>query len=140
MECKIDFFSSVPWLHTKQCQSFTFCETLLYFFTTLLVYVDDIVLARNEMYCLELVGDSGFLGLKPISTPMDASCKLLDNDTTTHPRTMHYQETLTVIHYLKGTLVLRLFFSTKNEHKDTISCLSSEAEYKALASLTCELQ
>ncbi|RDY05985.1 Copia protein, partial [Mucuna pruriens] len=102
------------------------------------------IILNQRKYCLELVGDFGLLGSKPIFLPINASYKLLDNDTigdllsdpssyrhlvgrllymtTTFPNIAFATQQLSqfiarpsVICYLKGTPGLGLFFSAKNE-------------------------
>ncbi|XP_068474622.1 uncharacterized protein [Phaseolus vulgaris] len=226
-------------------------------FTSLIVYVDDIVLTGNcaseitkikatlhshfhikdlgqlkyllgievahssqgislcqRKYCLDLIKDSGLMGCKPFSTPMDDSlCLHQDSSepfpdplsyrrlvgrliylTTTRPdiafatqqlsqfmvtpTQTHLQAALRVIRYLKGCPGKGLFFSRRSstqlfgfsdadwatcidtrrsitsycffignslvswkaKKQPTISRSSTETEYRALTSATCELQ
>ncbi|MCH84454.1 retrovirus-related Pol polyprotein from transposon TNT 1-94, partial [Trifolium medium] len=226
-------------------------------FTTLLVYVDDIVLAGNcldeiqqtknqlhtafgikdigvlkyflglevahseqgitlcqRKYCLDLLTETGTLGCKPSSVPMDPSHRLYHDDSLPHdnvteyralvgkllyltstrpdiafpvqqlsqfldaPTSLHFKAAHKVLRYLKGNPGTGLFFPRnsslnlsgfsdadwggcpdsrksitgycffigqslicwKSKKQLTISKSSSEAEYRALASATCELQ
>ncbi|GAU34412.1 hypothetical protein TSUD_217520 [Trifolium subterraneum] len=225
-------------------------------FTTLLVYVDDIILAGTDLsefarikaildskfkikdlgdlryflglevaqsreginvsrrkYCLDLLKDSGLLGAKPATTPLDPAVKLHHDDgkpyqnisqyrrligkllylTNTRPdiayatqqlsqflhqpTTAHYNAACRVIRYLKYSPGKGLFFprnfdmqllgfsdadwagcidtrrstsghcffigtsliSWKAKKQSTVSRSSSDAEYRALSSATCEL-
>ena len=166
-------------------------------------------------YCLELLADSGMMGCKPCSTPMDSSLRLHQDDssdllddplsyrhlvghliylTTTrpdivfatqqlsqfmaHPTKSHLGAARRVLRYLKGSPSKGLQFkrdtpihligfsdadwatcvdtrrsitgycffignslvSWKTKKQNTMSRSSSEAEYRALATSTCELQ
>jgi hypothetical protein len=225
-------------------------------FTTLLVYVDDIILAGTDLsefarikaildskfkikdlgdlryflglevaqsreginvsqrkYCFDLLKDSGLLGAKPATTPLDPAVKLHHDDgkpyqnisqyrrligkllylTNTRPdiayatqqlsqflhqpTTAHYNAACRVIRYLKYSPGKGLFFprnfdmqllgfsdadwagcidtrrstsghcffigtsliSWKAKKQSTVSRSSSDAEYRALSSATCEL-
>ncbi|XP_068504206.1 uncharacterized mitochondrial protein AtMg00810-like [Phaseolus vulgaris] len=166
----------------------------------------------QRKYCLDLIKDSGLMGCKPFSTPMDDFMRLHQDSseplpdplsyrrlvgrliylTTTRPdiafaklsqfmvtpTQTHLQVTLRVIRYLKGCPGKGLFFSRRSstqifgfsdadwatcidtrrsitvycffignslvswkaKKQSTISRSSTEAEYRALASATCELQ
>jgi len=168
----------------------------------------------QRQYCLNLLTDSGVLGSKPVSTPMDPGSHLHNDDgalfedvacyrrligrllylTTTRPditfpvqqlsqflskpTLCHFRAAQRVLHYLKGAPGQGLFFSRKSslqlhgysdsdwagcpdtrrsisgycfflgdslitwcsKKQTTIARSSSEAEYRALASATCELQ
>ncbi|PNX95813.1 retrovirus-related Pol polyprotein from transposon TNT 1-94 [Trifolium pratense] len=239
---------SDPTLFTKSNQSE---------FTSLLVYVDDIVLAGNclaeiqvtksklheafgikdigvlkfflglevahseqgitlcqRKYCLDLLNETGNLGCKPSSIPMDPSHRPHHDDSTPHeniteyralvgkllyltstrpdiafpvqqlsqfldaPTSLHFKAAHKVLRYLKGNPGTGLFFPRnsslqlsgfsdadwggcpdsrrsitgycffigqslvcwKSKKQLTVSKSSSEAEYRALASTTCELQ
>ncbi|KAL2324867.1 hypothetical protein Fmac_023925 [Flemingia macrophylla] len=176
--------------------------------------VDGIYVSQRK-YCLELLTDSGMLGCKPCSTPMDSSLRLRQDDlsdllddplsyrrlvgrliylTTTrpdivfatqqlsqfmaHPTKSHLCAVRRVLRYLKGypskglqfkrdtpihligfidadwatcadtrrSITGYCFFlgnslvSWKTKKQNTVSRSSSEAEYRALATSTCELQ
>ncbi|CAJ2657635.1 unnamed protein product [Trifolium pratense] len=226
-------------------------------FTTILVYVDDIVLTGNSLaeieatksrlhkafgikdigtlkfflglevahsqqgitlcqrkYCLDLLTETGTLGCKPSSVPMDPSNRLHHDDSEPHPNiteyralvgkllyltstrpdiafpvqqlsqfldaptSAHFKAAQKVLRYLKGNPGTGLFFPRnsslqlmgfsdadwggcpdsrrsitgycffigqslicwKSKKQLTVSKSSSEAEYRALASATCELQ
>ncbi|KAK7367055.1 hypothetical protein VNO80_09061 [Phaseolus coccineus] len=168
----------------------------------------------QRKYCLDLIKDSGLMGCKPFSTPMDDSLRLHQDSseplsdplsyrrlvgrliylTTTRPdipfatqqlsqfmvtpTQTHLQAALRVIRYLKGCPGKGFFFSRKSstqllgfsdadwatctdtqrsitgycffignslvswkaKKQSTVSRSSTEAEYRALASATCELQ
>jgi hypothetical protein len=168
----------------------------------------------QRQYCLDLLAETGDLGSKPSSIPMDPSHKLHHDDgppytdvtgyrtlvgkllylTNTRPdiafpvqqlcqfldcpTTLHYKAAHKVLRYLKGCPGTGLFFPRtsdthlvgftdadwggcvdtrrsitgycfflgsslicwKSKKQQTISRSSSEAEYRALASSTCELQ
>ncbi|XP_058776718.1 secreted RxLR effector protein 161-like [Vicia villosa] len=169
---------------------------------------------KQRKYCLELLKDAGLTGCKPVTTPLDASIRLHQDDgsvfsditayrrlvgrllylTTTRPdiafatqqlsqymsapTESHYKAALRVLRYLKqspahGILLSQAsdlqisgfsdadwggcidtrrsvsgycFFighslvSWKAKKQITASCSSAEAEYRALASATRELQ
>lgn len=168
----------------------------------------------QRQYCLDLLTDTGSLGCKPASSPLDPSVRLSAADsaphsdvagyrrlvgrllylTTTrpditfavqqlsqflsHPTEAHYRAAQRVLHYLKGSPGKGLFFprsaplhlsgfsdsdwggcpdsrksvsgycfflgssliSWRSKKQTTVARSSSEAEYRALASATCELQ
>ncbi|GAU31823.1 hypothetical protein TSUD_58240 [Trifolium subterraneum] len=144
----------------------------------------------QRKYCLDLLEDTGLLGSKPVSTPLDPSLKLHQDNgapfeditqyrrligrllylTTTRPdislatqqlsqflqapTVTHYNAACRILRYLKQEPGLGLMFprdselqllgssliSWKAKKQETIARSSSEAEYRALASATCELQ
>jgi hypothetical protein len=168
----------------------------------------------QRKYCLDMLKDSGFLGSKPASTPLDTSIKLHSAAGTPYsdissyrrlvgrllylnttrpdiafatqqlsqfmhaPTTVHYNAACRVLRYLKNNPGQGLFFSRDSEmqlvgysdadwagcmdtrksisgycsfigqsliswrakKQATVSRSSSEAEYRALSSATCELQ
>ncbi|GAU47169.1 hypothetical protein TSUD_28920 [Trifolium subterraneum] len=150
------------------------------------------IMISQRKYCLDLLEDTGLLGSKPVTTPLDPSIKLhQDNgapDITLatqqlsqflHAPTMvHYNAACRVLRYLKQEPRLGLLFprsseiqilgyadadwagcidtrkstsgycfflgtsliSWKAKKQQTISRSSSEAEYRALSSASCELQ
>lgn len=168
----------------------------------------------QRQYCLDLLTDTGFLGCKPVSTPMEPGSHLFHDDsgefpdvpayrrlvgrlrylTTTrpdisfatqqlsqflsHPTNAHFRAAQRVLKYLKGSPGKGLLFSHsssltlsgfsdadwagcpdtrrsisgfcffighsliswKSKKQVTIARSSSEAEYRALAFASCELQ
>ena len=168
----------------------------------------------QRKYCLELLADSGLTSCKPVSTPLDPSIRLTQDNgasyaditgyrrlvgrllylTTTRPdiafaaqqlsqfmaspTELHHKAALRVLRYLKRSPGRGLFFpatsdlqllgfsdadwggcvdtrrsisgycffigkslvSWKSKKQPTVSCSSAEAEYRALASATRELQ
>lgn len=172
------------------------------------------LLLNQRKYTLEILSDSGFLGTKSASTPMDASTRLQKDAgapfsdassyrrlvgrllylTTTRPdicyavqqlsqfvsqpMDIHFQAATRVLKYLKGSPSKGILFPAnstlkitgfadsdwagcldtrrsitgycvfvgsslvawKSKKQSTVSKSSSEAEYRALAALTCELQ
>jgi hypothetical protein len=168
----------------------------------------------QRQYCLDLLAETGDLGCKPSSIPMDPGHKLHHDDSTPYtditgyrtlvgkllyltntrpdiafpvqqlcqfldcPTMLHYKAAHKVLRYLKGCPGLGLFFPRtsdthlvgftdadwggcvdtrrsitgycfflgnslicwKSKKQQTVSRSSSEAEYRALASGTCELQ
>ncbi|CAJ2674628.1 unnamed protein product [Trifolium pratense] len=168
----------------------------------------------QRQYCLDLLAETGDLGCKPSSIPMDPGHKLHHDDSAPHtditgyrtlvgkllyltntrpdiafpvqqlcqfldcPTSLHYKAAHKVLRYLKGCPGTGLFFPRtsslnlvgftdadwggcidtrrsitgycffigsslicwKAKKQQTISRSSSEAEYRALASGTCELQ
>ena len=168
----------------------------------------------QRKYCLDLLEDSGLLGAKPASVPMDSTTRLYQDQspllsdpfvyrrlvgrliylTTTRPDIMyatqqlsqfmasptesHLQAAKHVLRYLKTSPGKGLFFpreseiqllgfsdsdwagcpdtrrsltgycfflgnsliSWKTKKQTTVACSSTEAEYRALANTTCELQ
>jgi hypothetical protein len=168
----------------------------------------------QRKYCLDLLTDTGNLGCKPSSIPMDPSHRLHQDDSTPHeniteyrtlvgkllyltstrpdiafpvqqlsqfldaPTSLHFKAAHKVLRYLKGSPGTGLFFPRnsslqlsgfsdadwggcldtrrsitgfcffigqslvcwKSKKQLTVSKSSSEAEYRALASATCELQ
>jgi hypothetical protein len=168
----------------------------------------------QRKYCLDMLKDSGLLGAKPASTPLDTSIKLHSaagvpyNDVSSYrrlvgrllylnttrpdiafatqqlsqfmhaPTTVHYNAACRVLRYLKNNPGQGLFFSRDStmqligysdadwagcmdtrksisgycffigksliswraKKQATVSRSSSEAEYRALSSATCELQ
>ncbi|GAU15708.1 hypothetical protein TSUD_307180 [Trifolium subterraneum] len=168
----------------------------------------------QRQYCLDLLAETGDLGCKPSSIPMDPSLKLHHDDSTPYnditgyrtlvgkllyltntrpdiafpvqqlcqfldcPTILHYKAAHKVLRYLKGCPGTGLYFPRssdahltgftdadwggcvdtrrsitgycfflgsslicwKSKKQQTISRSSSEAEYRALASGTCELQ
>ncbi|XP_028218674.1 uncharacterized protein LOC114400433 [Glycine soja] len=188
---------------------------LKYFLSLEVNQYDEGICVSQRKYCLELLTDSGMLGCKPSSTPMDSSMRLRQNDssyflddplsyrslvgrliylTTTcldivyatqqlsqfmaHPTKSHLGATRRVLRYLKSCPSKGLFFkrdshthligfsdadwatcvdtrrsitgycfflgnsliSWKTKKQNTVSRSSSEVEYRALATSTCELQ
>ncbi|GAU24468.1 hypothetical protein TSUD_319450 [Trifolium subterraneum] len=210
---------SDPTLFTKQTKTS---------FTTLLVYVDDIVLTGDSLeeieatkahlnkafgikdigilkyflglevahsqqgitlcqrkYCLDLLTETGSLGCKPSSVPMDPSIRLHHDDSEPHtditeyralvgkllyltstrpdiafsvqqlsqfldaPTMIHFKAAHKVLRYLKDSrrsitgycfYLGQSLICWKAKKQLTVSKSSSEAEYRALASTTCELQ
>ncbi|XP_027368167.1 uncharacterized protein LOC113874146 [Abrus precatorius] len=187
---------------------------LKYFLGLEINHFADGMYVSQRKYCLKLLADSGMLGCKPCSMPMDSSLWLCQNDssdlldeplsymrlvgrliylTTTcpdivcatqqlsqfmaHPTKSHLSATRRVLRYLKGfpskglqfkrdTLIHLIGFSNadwgtcvdtrrsstgycffignslvswKTKKQSTVSRSSSEAEYRALATSTCEL-
>ncbi|KAK2454457.1 putative mitochondrial protein [Trifolium repens] len=172
------------------------------------------IAVSQRKYCLDMLKDSGFLGSKPASTPLDTSIKLHStagspySDISSYrrlvgrllylnttrpdiafatqqlsqfmhaPTTVHYNAACRVLRYLKNNPGQGLLFSRESEmhvtgYSDadwagcmdtrksisgycffigksliswrakkqvTVSRSSSEAEYRALSSATCELQ
>lgn len=168
----------------------------------------------QRQYCLDLLQDTGTIGSKPVSTPLDPSLRLYQDSsepypnipeyrrligrllylTTTrpdvsfavqqlsqflaNPTTQHFKAAHRVLRYLKGSPGKGLFFprssnlqlmgfadadwggcpdsrrsisgycfflgdslvSWKSKKQQTVARSSSEAEYRALAAATCELQ
>ncbi|GAU35284.1 hypothetical protein TSUD_274860 [Trifolium subterraneum] len=168
----------------------------------------------QRKYCLDLLSETGNLGCKPSSIPMDPSHRLHHDDSTPHeniteyralvgkllyltstrpdiafpvqqlsqfldaPTSLHFKAAHKVLRYLKGNPGTGLFFPRnsslqlsgfsdadwggcpdsrksitgycffigqslicwKSKKQLTVSKSSSEAEYRALASATCELQ
>nr|KYP36109.1 Retrovirus-related Pol polyprotein from transposon TNT 1-94 [Cajanus cajan] len=168
----------------------------------------------QRKYCLDLLSDSGMLGCKPSSTPMDSTLRLHDDASgylddplpyrrlvgrlvyltntrpdiafstqqlsqfMSKPTNAHHAAAMRVLRYLKSCPGTGLFFprvcpiqvsgfsdadwatcvasrrsitgycffignaliSWKTKKQTTVSRSSSEAEYRALASATCELQ
>ncbi|GAU44958.1 hypothetical protein TSUD_28930 [Trifolium subterraneum] len=126
----------------------------------------------QRKYCLDLLKDSGLLGYKPASTPIDPSIKLHNDNgkpfedislyrrligkllylTNIRPDIAYATQQLSqflhnptvthfkaaVIRYLKHSPGSSLV-SWKAKKQLTISKSSSEAEYRALSSATCEL-
>ena len=169
---------------------------------------------NQRKFALDILSDAGYLGCKPISTPMDRSTRLSQNSgvpltdvdsyrrlvgrllylTTTRPdisyavnqlcqftqapTSTHYQAALRVLRYIKGSPGKGLYFSSsstfqikafsdsdwagcpdtrrsttgfciflgksliswRSKKQTTASRSSSEAEYRALGSVTCEIQ
>jgi hypothetical protein len=140
----------------------------------------------QRKYCLDLLNDSGLLGSKPASTPLDPSIKLHNDDGKVFDDIGLYRRLVGKLLYLTNTRVIRYlkhnpgrglmfhrnsdlqilgysdadwagcldtrkstsgycFFlgssliSWKAKKQSTISKSSSEAEYRALSTATCEL-
>ncbi|XP_057958653.1 uncharacterized mitochondrial protein AtMg00810-like [Malania oleifera] len=168
----------------------------------------------QRKYALDILQDTGVLGAKPATFPMDSNLKLTATDSNLYedplaykrmigillyltitrpdlaysvqvlsqflakPAISHYQAAIRVLRYLKATLRQGLFFSSsselqlkaffdsdwagcidtrrsvtgfavflgnsliswKSKKQATISKSSAEAEYRALATTTCEIQ
>ncbi|XP_028181540.1 uncharacterized protein LOC114368492 [Glycine soja] len=187
---------------------------LKYFLGIEVAHSDKGISLCQHKYCLDLLKDSGMLGCKPSSTPMDSSLQL-HNDSSgflddplsyrrlvgrlvyltstrpdiafatqqlsqfmSKPTKAHHAAAVRVLRYLKGCSGKCLFFprtcsphilgfsdadwatcidsrrsitgycffignslvSWKTKKQTTVSRSSSEVEYRALASATCELQ
>ncbi|XP_058008444.1 uncharacterized mitochondrial protein AtMg00810-like [Hevea brasiliensis] len=157
-------------------------------FIALLVYVDDVILAGNDMteiafvksfldqtfrikdlgtlkfflgleiaknskgivinqrkYALEILSDAGYLASKPISTPMDDSLKLSKTGGTPISNVASYRRLIGCPDTRRSITGFSVFLgnslvSWKSKKQTTISRSSSEAEYRALTIVTCEIQ
>ncbi|XP_061359687.1 uncharacterized mitochondrial protein AtMg00810-like [Gastrolobium bilobum] len=172
------------------------------------------IVLNQRKYTIELLSDGGLTGAKPVSTPMEATIRLSQNQgepchepaayrrlvgrllylTNTrpdisfavqqlsqfvaHPMKPHFDAAMRVLKYLKGSPGKGIFFpsqnslnlsgfadadwatcpdtrksttgfcvfigssliSWKSKKQSTVSRSSAEAEYRALATLTCEMQ
>ncbi|XP_061348083.1 uncharacterized mitochondrial protein AtMg00810-like [Gastrolobium bilobum] len=172
------------------------------------------IVVNQRKYVLELLADSGLLGAKAASTPMEPTLRLCQNQGdpcadpasyrrlvgrllylantrpdisfavqqlsqfVANPMIAHFDAAIRVLRYLKGSPGKGLFFSSsssltlsgfsdadwatcldtrrsitgfcvflgtsliswKSKKQTTVSRSSAEAEYRALASLTCEIQ
>ncbi|KHN15286.1 Putative mitochondrial protein, partial [Glycine soja] len=93
-----------------------------------------------------LLEDSGLLATKPSTTPFDCSLKLHDSDSPPYEDETTYRRLVGRLLYLTTTrpdiafIVQQLSQFISQPLQSTVSRSSSEAEYRALASLTCELQ
>ncbi|MED6183697.1 hypothetical protein PIB30_117439 [Stylosanthes scabra] len=137
----------------------------------------------QHKYYMDLLSDSGLLGAKSTTSPMDSGTKLSQDSgpllsdptiyrhligrliylTTTHPdityatqqlsqfmaapTNSHYRAAIRVLRYLKTSPGRGFCFflgdsliSWKTKKQSTVARSSTEAEYRALANITCELQ
>ncbi|CAJ2668539.1 unnamed protein product [Trifolium pratense] len=107
----------------------------------------------QRKYCLDLLQDTGLLGSKPVSTPLDPSIKLHQDSGKPYADITQYRRLIGRLLYLNTTrpdnrksTTRYCFFlgssliSWKAKKQNTVARSSSEAEYRALSSATCELQ
>ncbi|RVW71812.1 Retrovirus-related Pol polyprotein from transposon RE2 [Vitis vinifera] len=116
----------------------------------------------QRKYTLDIVSEAGLLGAKPCGFPIEqnhrlglANGELLSNPESyrrLEPRIEHWEAALRVVRYLKACPVTRrslsgwlvflgqspISWKTKKQH--TVSRSSAEAEYRAMAAVTCELK
>ncbi|GJV91564.1 ribonuclease H-like domain-containing protein [Tanacetum coccineum] len=138
-------------------------------FVALLVYVDDIVITRNDdvrikefkrKYCLELLHKYGLLAARHVDIPLPENSIISfketnnDNQHMHNPLQSHFKAALRVLRYLKdwakclkirrsvtGFCVFRgkTLVSWKSKKQAMIFKSSSEAEYRSMSSASCEV-
>ncbi|RVW97533.1 Retrovirus-related Pol polyprotein from transposon RE2 [Vitis vinifera] len=115
----------------------------------------------QRKYTLDIVSEAGLLGAKPlvgrliylaVTRPDLAYSVHILSQFMQEPRIEHWEATLRVVRYLKACPVTRrslsgwlvflgqspISWKTKKQH--TVSRSSAEAEYRAMAAVTCELK
>ncbi|XP_058202852.1 uncharacterized protein LOC131317311 [Rhododendron vialii] len=89
----------------SQVDHFVFFEKTTHGIVILMVYVDDIVI-------------TGYIGSKPIATPMETNLKLMSEDVDvvskfmTHPRVPHMKVVVRILKYLKNALGRGLLYKS----------------------------
>ncbi|GAU31769.1 hypothetical protein TSUD_22150 [Trifolium subterraneum] len=111
----------------------------------------------QRKYCLDLLKDYGLLGSKPASTPLDPAVKLHIDDNKPYENLSLYRRQIGKLFYLCNTRpdisfatqqlsqflhkpsVNHYHAACRAKKQTTVSRSSSETEYRALSSATCEL-
>ncbi|XP_071739055.1 uncharacterized protein [Rutidosis leptorrhynchoides] len=101
---------------------------------------DSLFLALLRKYCIELLDEFGLTGCKPVGAPLETNVSIVSEPTDNDPPLSHLNIALRLLRYLKGSPGKGVLL----KKADSISLTAFvdadwESEYRALASITCEI-
>uniref|UniRef100_A0A2N9GJY0 Reverse transcriptase Ty1/copia-type domain-containing protein n=1 Tax=Fagus sylvatica TaxID=28930 RepID=A0A2N9GJY0_FAGSY len=107
----------------------------------------------QRKYTLDILQDTGYLGSKPVATPMEPNLKLMpdEGDFVDDPDTYRRLVVIRILKYLKNAPGRGLFYRSsghlrieggnlvtwRSKKQSVVARSSAEAEYRAMAHTTC---